>query len=90
MPQEFHNEIAIYYLAGTFFIILLIAAIVFYVVMHQKKVNSFRFQLKQEEIKKQDAIYFALQEGEEKERGRIAEELHDGISAKLSGLNMNL
>lgn len=31
-----------------------------------------------------------MQEGEEKERNRIAEELHDGVSAKLAGLNMNL
>jgi signal transduction histidine kinase len=31
-----------------------------------------------------------LQEGEEKERKRLAEELHDGIGAKLSGLKMNL
>jgi len=90
MLQDLHNEIAIYYLAGTFFVILLIAAIIFYVFLHQKKVNAFRFQLQQEEIKKQEAIFSALQEGEEKERNRIAEELHDGISAKLSGLNMNL
>ena len=90
MSQEFHNEIAIYYLGGTLFVIVLIAAIVFYVFLHQKKVNFFRLQLQKEEIKKQEAIFSALQEGEERERNRIAEELHDGISAKLAGLNMNL
>ncbi|KAA5535108.1 sensor histidine kinase [Taibaiella lutea] len=90
MLQDIQNEIVIYYLAGTLVIILLVSAIIFYVFQHQKKVNAFRLQLQQEEIKRQQAIYAALQEGEEKERNRIAEELHDGISAKLSGLNMNL
>lgn len=90
MSQELHNGIAIYYVAGTLFVLLLISAIVFYVLLHQKKVNAFRFKLQQEEIKKQEAIFSAIQEGEEKERNRIAEELHDGISARLAGITMNL
>ncbi len=44
----------------------------------------------EEEIQKQQAVFSALQEGEEKERIRLAEELHDGIGARLSGLKMNL
>ena len=90
MRQELHTGIAVYYLIGTLFLIILISAIVFYVFLHQKKVSAFRFQLQQEEIKKQEAIFAALEVGEEKERTRIAEELHDGISTKLAGLNMNL
>ncbi len=47
-------------------------------------------ELSRQELKKQQELYFALQTGEEKERKRLAEELHDGIGAKLSGLKMNL
>lgn len=90
MLQTANNPIILYYLAGTLFFTIMVAAIIFYIFIHQKRVNSFRTQLKQEEIIKQRAIYTALQDGEERERTRIAQELHDGISAKLSGFNMNL
>lgn len=90
MFQDAQNEVVVYYLAGTTFIIVLVTTIISYLFLHQKKVTSFRMQLHEEEMKKQNAVYAAMQEGEGKERNRIAEELHDGISAKLSGLNMNL
>jgi signal transduction histidine kinase len=90
MSQALNNEIIIYYLAGTGFVLIFITAIVIYVFQHLKKVNAFRQKLHDEELIKQDAIFSALQEGEEKERARLAEELHDGVGAKLSGLNMNL
>ena len=90
MLQELTSGIVIYYLAGTFFLFILIGSIIVYVLLHQKKVNDFRQQLYEKEIKNREAIFDALQEGEEKERTRIAEELHDGVSAKLSGLKMNL
>ena len=90
MLQETNSYIILYYFAGNVFILLLVAAIVTYIFLHQKKVTFFRMKMQVEEIKKQEAVFVALQKGEEKERNRIAEELHDGISAKLSGLNMNL
>lgn len=90
MLQETTSHIVIYYLAGTMFILLLVTTIVIYIFLHQKKVNYFRFKMQVEETKKKEAVFFALQKGEEKERNRIAEELHDGVSAKLSGLNMYL
>jgi signal transduction histidine kinase len=74
MFQATNNPIIIYYLAGTLFFTIMVAAIIFYIFIHQKRVNSFRNQLKQEEIKRQKAIYAALQDGEEKERSRIAQE----------------
>lgn len=90
MPQTLTNEIITYYLAGTGFMLVFIIAIIIYVFQHLKKVNAFRQKLHNEELIRQDAIFSALQEGEEKERARLAEELHDGVGAKLSGLNMNL
>ena len=78
------------YLVGTFFLIVFVISIIIYVFQHQKKVNAYQQRLQREELIKQDAIFAALQDGEEKERTRLAEELHDGVGAKLSGLNMNL
>ncbi len=84
------SGIVVYYLAGSILLLLLIIAIVFYAFLHQKKVIELKAQLHEEDIRAQQAIFDALQEGQEKERTRFAEELHDGIGAKLSGLKMNL
>jgi len=90
MFQETKSIIVIYYLAGSSIILLLIVAIIVYTFLHQKKVNHFRQKIHDEEIRNQQSVFNALQEGQEKERTRLAEELHDGIAAKLSGLKMNL
>lgn len=83
-------DLSSFYIVGTFFSMLLVAFILFYVILHQKKVNQYNLQLKEQELQKQNALIIALTEGEEKERKRLAEELHDGIGAKLSGLKMSL
>jgi signal transduction histidine kinase len=84
------EKLTLIYLAGTLFSFLLVGFIIYYVILHQKKVSEYNLQLKQQELNKQQALLIALTEGEEKERQRLAEELHDGIGAKLSGLNMSL
>ncbi len=47
-------------------------------------------QLHEEDLRRQQAVFDALQDGQEKERSRLAQELHDGVGAKLSGLKMAL
>src|SRR5258706_1640544 len=90
MLLEISSEILIYYLAGTLFILLLITTVIIYIFLHEKKVNLYHRRLQQGEINKKQSVFAALQEGEENERKRLAEELHDGIGAKLSGLKMYL
>jgi signal transduction histidine kinase len=89
MFQETDSGLLIY-LVGSIVILLMVTAIVTYAFLHQKKVIELRSQLHEEELLRRDAVMQAEQEGEEKERTRLAEELHDGIGAKLSGLKMNL
>lgn len=84
------SGIVIYYLAGSILLLLLVMAIVFYAFLHQKKVIELKTRLHDEDIRAQQAVFDALQEGQERERSRLSEELHDGIGAKLSGLKMNL
>jgi signal transduction histidine kinase len=85
-----NSSLTAYYLIGSTFLLLLVVAIVTYAFLHQKKVVQLSKRLHEEEIRNQQAVFNALQEGEEKERKRLAEELHDGIGAKLSGLKMNV
>lgn len=84
------ESLTLIYIAGTLFSILLVGFIIYYVILHQRKVNEYNLQLKQQELNQQQALLVALTEGQENERKRLAEELHDGIGAKLSGLNMSL
>jgi len=90
MFQETESTVIIYYLAGSILLLLLVTSIVTYAFLHQKKVVELKTRLHEEDMRRQREVFDALQEGEEKERARLAEELHDGISAKLSGLKMNL
>jgi two-component system NarL family sensor kinase len=84
------RELIGYYIAGTIFALLQVIAIISYAFLNQKKVVELRIKLHNEELYKQQAIFDALQEGQELERTRLAQELHDGVGAKLSGLKMNL
>lgn len=68
----------------------LVAAIVTYAFLHQKKIVLLRIRLSEEELRRQQAIFDALQKGQEQERARLSQELHDGVGARLSGLKMNL
>jgi len=79
-----------YFLAAFTLVFSLIAAIVTYAFLHQKKVVQLRTQLHEEELHRRQAVFDALQEGQEQERTRLAQELHDGVGARLSGLKMYL
>lgn len=84
------SSVVIYYLAGSLLLLVLVFAIVLYAFLHQKKVIQLKGRLHEEDIRRQQAVFNALQEGQERERTRLAEELHDGVGAKLSGLKMTL
>lgn len=84
------NGIIIYYFVASIVVLLLVVAIVVYAFLHQKKVVQLTMQLHEQELRRRQAVFDALQDGQEKERTRLAQELHDGIGAKLSGLKMNL
>jgi two-component system, NarL family, sensor kinase len=71
-------------------VFLLVIAIITYAFLHQKKVIQLRAQLYEEELNRQQAVFDALQEGQEQERTRLAQELHDGVGARLSGIKMYL
>lgn len=90
MFQKMENGIIVYYFAASTVVLALVVAIVIYAFLHQKKVVQLTMRLHEEELRKQQAVFDALQDGQEKERMRLAQELHDGIGAKLSGLKMNL
>lgn len=90
MFRDMEKGIIVYYFAASTVVLALVVAIVIYAFLHQKKVVQLTMLLHEEELRKQQAVFDALQDGQEKERTRLAQELHDGIGARLSGLKMNL
>lgn len=77
-------------MVSSLIILLFVVAIVTYALLHQKKVVQLRIRLHDEALRRQQEVFDALQEGQEKERTRLSQELHDGVGAKLSGLKMTL
>ena len=56
-----------------------------------KKKESIReAEVKQLKQEQQNKIFSAMIEGQEKERKRLAIDLHDGLGGRLSGISMNL
>ncbi|GAA0560936.1 tetratricopeptide repeat-containing sensor histidine kinase [Chitinophaga japonensis] len=90
------NSRLIAWLLGTLCLLLLIitAFAVFYYrnsrkLAAQKEINHQQ-QLKEIRQEQQLATIRAMMEGEEKERERVARDLHDGLGGLLSGIKMDL
>ncbi len=71
-----------------FVLTLIIGILLFINLQNRKKMNRKEMQRLQSEKEKQ--VVKALLDGEEKERMRIARELHDGINGNLAALKLNL
>jgi two-component system NarL family sensor kinase len=92
--QAIHTRTTLTGIATSATIIITLLSFIFYKntknrqQMQAEKLRAARHE--QDILKKQEAINVmqALMEGEEKERRRIAQELHDGIGGRLAALQM--
>ncbi len=87
LALEKSNRNALYAMAGLL-LMLLVAAVIYIQGRNRKKA----FALKLEALQKQQEIdrLHALMQGEEKERSRIAKDLHDGVAGMLAAAKMHL
>lgn len=89
-----NQTITIIYFIGTLLVLILVVFILVYVFLHQIKVNKYNLRIQQQEINQRKELIVTsmekLAEGELLERKRFSEELHDGISAKLTGVKMSI
>jgi len=74
--------------AVLFMLALIIGALLLVNIQNRKKIARKEMQRLQSEKEKE--VVKALLDGEEKERMRIARELHDGINGNLAALKLNL
>jgi len=83
-------EIILLITAGCFGMLVLVAFIILFVIYYQKKVLAQQNQMQLAENKYQRQLLSAAIQVEEKERERIAKNIHDDVGTLLNVLKMNL
>ncbi len=75
---------------GTLAMMMLGIFVVVLVVLQQKMVIQYKLKLRDKDLQLQKERLVAVLQGQETERKRIAEDLHDEVGAQLSVLKLNL
>jgi signal transduction histidine kinase len=73
---------------GVAFIVLLLAALLYFVYRHKNRMHQQALKTIRQE--KEIQLLQAVMQGEEKERSRIAKDLHDGVAGMLAAVKMQL
>jgi signal transduction histidine kinase len=81
------NRYYMYYTLAALVVALLIVALLFIRSRHKKRMHQQ--ELKSIHQQKELQLLQALMQGEEKERGRIAKDLHDGVAGMLAAVKMH-
>lgn len=82
------NRQYIYYTLAALIMALLIAALFYVRYRNKKRIHQKEIQSLQQQ--KEIQLLQALMQGEEKERSRIAKDLHDGVAGMLAAVKMHL
>jgi len=83
------NEVITIVLIGVLLLILMSASLLLFFFFTRKKIIEKELEKKSLEIKYQKEIIQSIIVTQEKERKRIAQDLHDDISSKLNVINLN-
>lgn len=84
------NSIIFVYFIGTLGMVLLALSIFFFFVTYQKKMLKKQLELNETRAKQQEEILRNTILAQEKERKRIAQDLHDEVGAMLSVVKLNV
>ncbi|OUR98132.1 hypothetical protein A9Q86_13815 [Flavobacteriales bacterium 33_180_T64] len=84
------NQIVLIFILSTIFVVFLAVVLILFLVIYQKRIVTQEHRLQKLENERQQSLLKATIEGQERERKRLAKDLHDGIGSLLSGLNLNL
>lgn len=84
------SDIIILLIVGTSVMLLLAGSIIFFVIYYQKRMLQNKIATQQLEADYQKQLLQSTIDSQEKERKRIASDLHDGVGAMLSAAKLNL
>jgi signal transduction histidine kinase len=84
------NSIVLVYFIGTLGMLLLALSIFFFFVTYQKRLLKKQLELNETRARQQEEIIQNTISAQEKERKRIAQDLHDEVGAMLSVVKLNV
>jgi signal transduction histidine kinase len=84
------SEIILIFVSSATIIVVLAVLVVLFVVIYQKRLVAQEMRMQKLENDVQQELLQATIAGQERERSRLAKDLHDGIGSLLSGLKLNL
>jgi len=84
------NSIILVFFIGTLGMVLLALSVFFFFVTYQKKMLKKQLELNETRAKQQEEILQNTISAQEKERKRIAQDLHDEVGAMLSVVKLNV
>ena len=85
-----NSDLILVYFIGTVGMMLLAGGIFFFFVSYQKRLLTKQLELKQIKHSQQEEILRNTIQAQEKERKRIAQDLHDEVGAMLSVVKLNV
>lgn len=88
--QEPLPDFLIFLLVGTFILLLLCGAVIFFVLLYQRRVLQNKLDIQNLQTDHQKTLLRATIDSEEKERNRMGSELHDSVGAMLSAIKLNM
>jgi two-component system NarL family sensor kinase len=89
MGQE-QSDIILIFVSSAIIIAVLAVLVTLFVVIYQKRIVAQDMKLQKFENDFQQELLQATIEGQERERRRLAKDLHDSIGSLLTGLRLNL
>ena len=84
------TDIILIFISSALITVTLASLVAIFVVTYQKRIAAQKLQMQQLENERNQQLLKATIEGQERERKRLAKDLHDGIGSLLSGLKLNL
>ena len=90
MESTGNSDIIFVYFVGTFAMILLATFIFFFFITYQKKLLKKELELNKIRTQQQEILLKNIVLAQEKERKRIAQDLHDEVGAMLSLVKLNV
>jgi signal transduction histidine kinase len=84
------NSIVFVYFIGTIGMVFLALSILFFFITYQKRMLKKQIELNETRAKQQEEILRNTISAQEKERKRIAQDLHDEVGAMLSVVKLNV
>ncbi len=90
MSETGNAEIILVYIIGTFGMVVLAGAVILFFITYQKRLLKKELEINIIKARQQEEILKNTILSQEKERKRIAQDLHDEVGAMLSVIKLNL